>query len=112
MNKYTNACRAHWAKGAKMKADDQKIVGRCIKSSHLKPRKCPVYIHYSFFEQPNRGKLRDKSNISGFAIKVIEDALQEHGIIQNDNWEYMRGYSCTFWRVTDNPRIKVEIEDA
>lgn len=56
--------------------------------------------------------MRDKSNISAFAVKVIEDALQEMQIIHNDNWKYMAGFSCSFYQTSDNPRIEVQILDA
>ena len=111
MNEYTAACRSHYKMGWRMKRDNQDLVGRAAVNAHLKPHKGAVVIRYRFFEKANRGKMRDKSNIAGFAVKVIEDALQEVGIIQNDNWKYMAGYSCAFWRVTENPRIEVEIED-
>lgn len=113
MNKYTNACRAHRMKGAEMKGKDQEFVGWEIRAARLKPHKGMVRITYTFYEKPARnGAMRDKSNISGYAVKVIEDALQDTGIIQNDNWKYLEGYSCEFYQVSDNPRIEVEIEDA
>ena len=113
LNEYTRACRANRYKGSKMKSEDQEYVGWQIKGARLKPHKGAVKIHYTFYEKPARnGAMRDKSNISGFGVKVIEDALQEHGIIKNDNWEYMDEFWCTFIRVKDNPRIEVEIKDA
>ena len=112
LNQYQNACRTHPKKGAEMKRQSQKDVGWCIRAARLLPYRGAVRIHYTFYEMPNRGKMRDKSNIAGFGVKVIEDALQELGIIKNDNWEYMAGYGCDFFKVTENPRIEVEIDNA
>lgn len=112
MNEYTRACRTHYHVGADMKRDSQDVVCWAIKAARLKPYDGAVRIRYTFYEKPNRGQLRDKSNIAAFAVKVIEDALQEMQIIKNDNWEYMEGYSCSFFRASDNPRIEVTLEEA
>lgn len=111
MNKYTRACRSNPFAGAKMKKDDQEKVGWCILAAKIKPFDGPVRIRYAFYEQPNRGKLRDKSNIASFAIKVIEDALQDTRVIRNDDWSTVVGYSTSFYR-SDHPRIVVTIEEA
>ena len=113
-NEYVRACRANPYKGAAMKRSDQDIVCWAIRLAHLKPYGGRVRIQYDFYEAPKRNgaKLRDKSNIAGQAVKVIEDALQEMQIIKNDNWDYLAGYSCRFYRATNNPRIVVTIEEA
>lgn len=112
MNEYVRECRTHWAAGAKMKGGSQEAVEACIRAARLKPFKGKVGITYRFYEMPNRGKLRDKSNIASFAIKVIEDALQNTGIIVNDDWRYLSWYRCEFSKVDENPCIEVTVEDA
>lgn len=114
LNEYTKACRAHNKAGHRMKKDNQEIVEWCIKGAHLKPYEGAVRIHYAFYEKPaeKNGAMRDKSNIAAFAVKVIEDALQEQKIIKNDNWKYMAGFSCDFYRASSDPRIVVTIEEA
>jgi len=113
LNEYTDACRSHYQSGGRMKKDTQRTVGLFINTAHLKPCEGAVYIRYTFYEKPHpkNGAMRDKSNIASFAVKVIEDALQEHGIIKNDNWKYLAGYSCEFYRASENPRIIVELEE-
>lgn len=112
LNEYTNACRSHHKAGWRMKKDNQRVVEKCIEGAHLKPYEGAVRVHYTFFEKPaeRNGAMRDKSNIASFAVKVIEDALQAQGIIKNDNWKYMAGYSCDFYRASENPRIVVTLE--
>ena len=114
LNEYTRACRSHNKSGHRMKKANQEIVERFIQSAHLEPYEGAVQIHYTFFEKPHpsNGAMRDKSNIAAFAIKVIEDALQAQGIIKNDNWKYMAGYSCSFYRASERPRIVVTIEES
>ena len=111
-NEYQRANRTHYHVGAKMKRQAQDTVCAAIRKAKLKPYSGAVIIHYTFYEAPKRrgAKLRDKSNISSFAIKVIEDALQETGIIKNDNWDYLADYSCKFFRASEQPRVVVELE--
>lgn len=111
VNEYVRACRTSPYKAAAMKREDQDAVCRAIKEAHLKPFRKPVFVKYTFYEAPKRkgARLRDKSNIAGQAVKVIEDALQETGIIQDDDWDHVAGYSASFYRATDRPRIVVEI---
>lgn len=114
MNEYTRANRANPYAGAKMKRDNQDAVCWAIKLAKLKPCKLPVYIHYTFYEAPKKkgARLRDRNNISSFAIKVIEDALQEMKVIENDGWDEVLGGNNRYFRATDNPRIVVTIEEA
>ena len=114
MNEYQSACRSFWAKGRDMKRRDQDTVIAAIKAASIEPYKRAVRIKYTFYEMPKRkgAKLRDNSNIAAFAVKVIEDALQEAGVIENDNWNWIAGYSCEFYRSSANPRIIVEMEEA
>ena len=104
MNEYQSACRSFWAKGRDMKRRDQDTVIAAIKAASIEPYKRAVRIKYTFYEMPKRkgAKLRDKSNIAAFAVKVIED----------DNWNWIAGYSCEFYRSSANPRIIVEMEEA
>lgn len=111
VNEYVRACRTSPYKAAAMKRSDQDAVCWAIKAARLAPFEKPVFIKYTFYEAPKRkgARLRDKSNIAGQAVKVIEDALQETGIIKDDDWDHVAGYSASFYRATDNPRIVVEI---
>ena len=112
LNEYTRACRAHPMAGAKMKREAQDAVLWCARAARLRPHGGPVRVRYQFFEAPARkgARLRDKSNIASFAVKVIEDALVEAGLIPDDGWDEVAGSSCEFARTAD-PRIVVTIED-
>lgn len=67
----------------------------------------PVIIHYEWYE-PNRK--RDLDNIAGFGHKVIQDALVECGVLENDGWKEVIGFTDTFY-VARTPKIVVELEE-
>lgn len=48
-------------------------------------------------------------NISGFAHKVIQDALVKAEILKNDGWQEITGYLDQFYCDPQNPRIEVAI---
>lgn len=71
-----------------------------------------VTLHYRYYE-PQKGMKRDHMNVHAFADKVIEDALQKCGIIENDSPAYLDGSKLTheFHYTSGTPRIEVEIEE-
>lgn len=109
LNNYLSECGRHPQAGGKMKRDYMMIASNAIRRQ-LNHVKIPgrVKIHYRYYEASKR---RDPSNISAFAIKVIEDALQKCGVISNDGWANIAGYSQDFFVDKDNPRIEVTITE-
>ena len=63
---------------------------------------------YRWFE---RDRKRDKDNVSAFGRKVIQDALVHTGVLKNDNWACVDGFSDQFEVDRKRPRIEVEIDD-
>lgn len=106
LNEYTANQRANKYGGNLMKRTAQKAVEWQIRASKLKPIKSPVKLVYSFYE-PNRR--RDKDNISGFAHKVIQDALVNTGILKGDGWKDITGYTDSFFVDPKRPRVEVEL---
>lgn len=98
--------RTFWCSGAQMKKDNQLNVAIAIRKAHLKPITGRCRLHYRFFE-PNMK--RDLDNISGFAHKVVQDALVETGILENDGWKQIAGYTDDFFIDKEDPRIEVTI---
>ena len=94
-------------KGNVMKQECQKIamvyIRKYLKQTRIKR---PVIINYLFVE-PNRK--RDKDNIAGFAHKVIQDALVQTRVLENDGWENIISFSDSFAVDKNKPRIEVEI---
>lgn len=98
--------------------------GGRFKSSYMKPcisaiRRClrgwkvtnpPVILHYKFYER-KKGHRRDVMNIFACADKFFEDALQECGVIENDNPDWVENTTHEFAWIEDEPYIEIEIEE-
>lgn len=110
LNDYISAERTNRHKGAKMKASNGDIVAvaisRCMKGVKIEK---PVFMEYLWVE-PNRR--RDLDNISSFGRKVIQDALVDTGVLKDDGWKYVVGFSDKFDVDKKNPRIEVLIREA
>ena len=109
LNDYIAAERAHRQKGAKMKASNGDIVAvaisQCLRGVRIER---PVFMKYLWVE-PNRR--RDLDNISSFGRKVIQDSLVDAGVLKDDAWKYVVGFSDSFEVDADNPRIEVLIRE-
>lgn len=109
MNEFINANRTHKQKGNKMKQQSQDDISWQLLQQHRKLHiDKPIKLHYTFYE-PN--KKRDLDNISGYFHKVFQDALVHCGIIMDDSWHYISGYSDTFLVDNKKPRIEVIIQE-
>lgn len=107
MNDYTSACRTNQYKGAKLKQKNENVVKQAIYEQLGRLRiKNPVQMLYRWYE-PN--KRRDLDNISAFGRKVIQDALVDTRVLQDDGWRYVKGFQDEFYVDKGNPRIEVEI---
>lgn len=109
LNDYIAAERANRYKGAKMKADNGNAVAlairQCLRGIRIDK---PVFMEYLWVE-PN--KRRDKDNISSFGRKVIQDALVQCGVLEDDGWNHIAGFSDRFEVDKGNPRIEVLIRE-
>lgn len=106
LNDYINAERTHRQKAAKMKKQYQDAVMLCIRSQRLPTFDGPVYMYYTWVEKDRR---RDKDNIAAFGRKVIQDALVKAGVLKNDGWANIVGFSDAFEVDKKRPRVEVEI---
>lgn len=109
LNDYIGAERTNRYKAAKMKARNESLVKIAIKQQMrgIKIEK-PVYMAYRWYEKNRR---RDLDNISSFGRKVIQDALVQTHVLQNDGWKEIAGFSDDFFVDADNPRIEVLIRE-
>ena len=96
-------------KGNAMKQEYQRKVVSAVRSQlrgiHIDK---PVKIYYTFYEENRK---RDLDNISAFAHKVIQDGLVKGGLLENDGWKNIVGFSDDFFVDKDNPRIEVIIRE-
>ncbi len=109
LNDYINAERTNRYKGAKMKAANEKRVvlaaRQCLRGVRIEK---PVFMEYTWFEKNRR---RDLDNISSFGRKVIQDALVNAGVLKDDGWKYISGFSDRFEVDKENPRIEIKIRE-
>lgn len=109
LNDFIGAMNRNRFVGAQMKKKYERVANEAIKSQLKGLRiKEQVFIEYVYYEADKR---RDKSNINAFAVKIIEDALQDCGILKNDGWDNIAGYSQYFMIDKKNPRIEVIIRE-
>lgn len=109
LNDLIAAERNHRMSGAKLKKDAEDTVRLFIRQQIRGIRPAPpVTLHYHFYEPHKR---RDKDNISAFAHKVIQDTLVKEGILKNDGWADIDGFTDEFSVDPDSPRIEVIIEE-
>lgn len=109
LNQYQYACRSHFSKGADMKKNAIKIVSAYIYQQLRGIKiKGKVRIDYNWYE---KNKKRDLDNISSFGRKVIQDALVDNEILENDGWNNVVGFSDTFYIDKENPRIEIIITE-
>lgn len=107
LNTYISSCRGHYIKGAKIKKDGDWMVEVCSKQQKLRPVPSSCFIEYHWY---CKNRKKDKSNISSMGRKCIEDGLQSAGILQQDSWEAIIGFSDMFYLDKDNPRIEIIIK--
>ena len=107
INEYISACRKNPHIGANMKKENTLIAEWSM--NHIsKMRFDKVILHYRFFEEK---KNRDKDNVFAFATKVVQDAMQQLGMIENDGWKNIENFTHDFFVDKENPRIEVYIEE-
>lgn len=115
LNEYTAANRFHFRKGSEMKRRNQDLVTWSIKAARLKPHHGAVSVEITWVEGLRPGakqfRPRDRDNIR-FSAKFILDALQEAGIICEDNWDTVVSITDRFYLNRNNPRVIVKIADA
>ena len=110
LNEFIDANRrskGRWNKGNQMKQRDQNIICTYIRQQLRKVHiDKSVYLEYTYY---CKNKKRDLDNISGYFHKVFQDALVHCGIIHNDSWRYIVGFSDQFFVDNKNPRIEIVI---
>ena len=109
LNDYIKACRANKYGGNTVKRGVENYIVYQIKQQLRGVRfTSPVTMAYTWCEKDRR---RDKDNVA-FAKKFIQDALVASGMLRDDGWDYITGFTDDFRVDKDNPRIEVTITEA
>lgn len=108
LNEYIKAERANRYNAAKMKRDaEERIViaaRQRMRGVHITK---PVELDYLWVAKDKR---TDRDNIA-FAKKFVQDALVQCGVLEDDGWKYVVGFSDRFEVDKENPRIEVLIKE-
>lgn len=108
LNDYLKAERSFHRKhscGNDMKQQNQFLICNAIRTQLKRLRiERPVHISYTYYEPSKR---RDLDNIAGVAHKFIQDSLVKCGVLENDGWKNIKGFSDQFFIDRNNPRIEV-----
>lgn len=109
LNQYIRALDANRHEGSELKKKNQnKVLCEIYEQLGCLRIRNPVRMRYRWYEKDRR---RDLDNISSFGRKVIQDALVQAHILQNDGWNEIIEFSDEFYVDKKNPRIEVEIEE-
>lgn len=101
----------HPKAGSRLKKEQQNNCSWLIRSQ-IKGWKAtkPLILHYRFFE-PSKGHKRDFMNVFDCADKIIEDALQDCGVIPDDSPKWVLNATHDFYYTDDEPYIEIYLEE-
>lgn len=108
LNEYIAIERSNRYKAAQLKRDTERRIILAAKTLLRGVRfSTPVIMHYTWYEPDRR---RDKDNIA-FAKKFVQDALVKCGVLKNDGWTEIEGFTDAFYVDKKNPRVEVRFEE-
>lgn len=109
LNEYITACRRNQYEANNRKKNAERIVIAAargqLRGLHIKK---PVVMDYTWVERDRR---RDLDNISSMGRKIIQDALVQCGVLENDGWKQIRGFTDSFQVDKGHPRIEIVITE-
>lgn len=97
-----------WSAYAEQKRAWERAIFVAIRNAKVAPSPGPVFIGYVWHEANKR---RDPSNIAAGGRKLIEDALVQAGILRDDGWRSIAGFSDRFAMARKLPGVWVSIEE-
>lgn len=103
-NEYIHALARNRYLGGAMKRESTELVAWTAKSQFpngVKEIDVPVFIEFHWY---CKNKKKDPDNVA-FAKKFIFDGLQVAGILQQDTWKSIIGFSDHFYIDKINPRV-------
>lgn len=106
LNEYINAERTNRYMAAHIKKMTEQRLVFYIQSQTRERFQEPVFIKYKWIRKEAR---HDKDNIA-FAKKFVQDALVKAGVIPNDGWKNIIGFTDEF-ELGKKDELCVEIEE-
>lgn len=106
LNQYTDANRAGWQGGARIKRQAEAEIKMAIGKDH--PSFDGAVDVWMLWVRPDMRT--DKDNVC-FAKKFIQDALQAKGVIERDSWKLCTPHDFGFAVSKARPRTVVLVQD-
>ena len=106
LNDYIAAMNKNRYSGNAMKKKYTNIACLCANREKSRFDK-PVILHFHWVEKDRR---RDKDNISSAGRKFCMDGFVKSGLLENDSWKYVDGFTDKFSVDKKEPRIEIIIE--
>lgn len=92
LNDYTRAIAYSRYAGGDMKDEWDEVVRKAAKDAKMGHFTEPITVEFHWYEPDQK---RDVDNVA-FAKKFIFDGLQKAGVITNDNYKWVKGFSDHF----------------
>lgn len=105
MNDIIDEARRNRFAAAKQKKQWTEAVHWAARAAKLPPIECARF-HFGWHEKSKR---RDPDNISGGGRKLILDGLQSAGVLKNDGWSQVLGFTDSFFVTPEKPGVRVII---
>jgi len=107
LNDYTKANRGNKYGGNKIKQEFTDAVQWACKEQKVKPVVNPCKIFFKWYDDGRR----DPDNIA-FAKKFILDGMVKAGVLKNDTWRYIRGFTDDFVKCKKvDARVEIMIKE-
>ncbi len=110
LNEIINSKRSRWGGNADGYSALKKKWNQKIALASRVAKLSPVKAARFVYEIREVNKRRDPSNIVSAVLKLVEDGLICAGILSNDGWKQVLGYTVR-WCVSDNPGVMLRIEE-
>ncbi|MHC5375606.1 RusA family crossover junction endodeoxyribonuclease [Enterococcus sp. LJL120] len=108
LNTFINEQRKNKYGGAAMKKANTAKCAAAFTPIRARKLKLPITIHVTWVCKDKR---KDKDNIA-FAKKFLLDGMIQCGLLKNDGWSEIAGFTDSFEIDKENPRIEVELEES
>ena len=107
LNQYIAACRVKGIVGANfIKSVEEELIPLFKSQTKFRGINEKCWIDYVFYEANQK---RDLDNIASFAHKVVQDSLVKAGILHDDGWQQIAGFSDIFRVDKEHPRIEIVV---
>ena len=107
LNDVIAMAKRHWAAYAKEKEYWTTLMALKCKEMAIRPLK-RCFIDFTWVEKNQR---RDPDNITAIGRKFILDGLVQAGVLENDGWSQVAGWSDKFVVDKESPGVKIEIAE-